>query len=68
MALGRAWTRCGSGKNLKPEKGLKNAQTPTCRVHAVLGARMEQHAEPATQFTLPCFETFLFESNAPFHL
>src|SRR5215211_7575345 len=26
-----------AGKNLKSVKGLKNAQTPTCRVHAVLG-------------------------------
>jgi hypothetical protein len=26
----------GAEKNLKPRKRLKNAQTPTCRVHAVL--------------------------------
>ena len=35
-ASGRAWIRMGSGKNLKPEKGLKTAQSPTCRVHALL--------------------------------
>jgi hypothetical protein len=29
------------GINFKPRKLLKNAQTPTSRVHAVLGAGME---------------------------
>ena len=33
-----AWTRFGSGKNLKPRKVPENAQSPTCRVHALLGA------------------------------
>ena len=27
-----------AGKNLKPGKCLKTAQSPTCRVHALLGA------------------------------
>jgi hypothetical protein len=28
----------GGGKNSKPEKCSKNAPSPTCRVHALLGA------------------------------
>ena len=37
-ASGRDETRLGSRKNSKPEKGSKNAPSPTCRLHAVLGA------------------------------
>jgi|CXWL01.1.fsa_nt_gi hypothetical protein len=37
-ASGRAGKMPESRKNSKPEKCLKNAQNPTCRVHALLGA------------------------------
>ena len=36
-ACGRAWKMLGSRKNPKPEKCLKMPQTPTRRVHALLG-------------------------------
>src|SRR3989304_2770426 len=35
-ASGRAGIRIGSKENSKPEKSSKNAQNPTCRLHAVL--------------------------------
>jgi hypothetical protein len=40
-----------------PQAGtlLENAARTHHPLHAVLGARMEQHAEPAAHFTLPCF-------------
>jgi hypothetical protein len=53
--VGGTRQRYFAGTNLKPRKLLENAPTPTSRVHAVLGARMEQHAEPAAHFTLTCF-------------
>jgi hypothetical protein len=34
--FGRAEILFGSRKNFTQEKGFKNAQNPTCRVHAVL--------------------------------
>ena len=49
-ASGQAWTLFGSRKNLKPHKVLENAQTPTCRVHAVLGS-----FEPFKIHLLPLF-------------
>ena len=36
-ACGWAWTMFGSGKNPKPEKSSKTAQTPTSPLHALLG-------------------------------
>ena len=38
--VGGARQRHFDGANFKPRKLLKNAQTPTRRVHAVLGASM----------------------------
>ena len=43
-----------AGTNLKPNKLLKNAQTPTSRVHAVLGA---------FSVLKPVFSTLVFGSN-----
>jgi len=53
-ASGRVKIRFGSGKNLKPGKGLKNAQSPTCRVHAVLGACLDRldNRSPNADFLL----------------
>jgi len=39
-ASGRDETRLESRINPKPEKSSKNAQNPTCRVHAVLGGSL----------------------------
>jgi hypothetical protein len=35
--VGGTRQRCFAGTHLKPRKRLENAQTPTSRVHAVLG-------------------------------
>jgi hypothetical protein len=40
------------GTNLKPRKLLENAQTPTSRVHAVLGGVSWMHAQLAIGFNL----------------
>jgi len=42
LAGGRAWTLPGSSINSKLENCLEIAQTPTCPVHAVLGAVLQR--------------------------
>ena len=39
--VGETRQRCFDGINFKPHKLLENAQTPTSRVHAVLGGTAE---------------------------
>ena len=42
VSVSRKWAerglRWGAGENSKPETGLKNAQNPTCRLHALLAS------------------------------
>ena len=39
-----------AGTNFKPNKLLENAQTPTSRVHAVLGAFLEKYSPPDCEY------------------
>ena len=53
-ACGRAWILPGSRKNSKPGKRLKNAQTPTCRVHALLGRHYGTFRESRLEIFIAC--------------
>ena len=52
-----------AGTNSKPRKAPENAQTPTSRVHALLGALTERRPTDSKENTKPILTKFYSEPN-----